>query len=378
MISSAPNVFQNSDGWGIERSHVCLSGKALLPSTGLYLHVVTRRRFAIGLALLLLGFLIAVVWNHPPPMARAQRRLVKGSDLEESIAARDPDHDVVAPVVLSRTATKPSATVANSETLGPDPRGHQAKIEIDFWGIPQEAWSSCHAIVEGSGPDAYRTRRGEQPREGRVTFTVPAGRWRVFWSTSFQLSDEHGRIMHLKPDDHVVVRAATDQGDPPEKWIWPGLGMIEIVVFTPTGKPVVHAAMVLCAPRLLRAATDHRGRCRFEVRPGRYKLLVGLQRLEVAAERGKVTRKRVGGRMAGSLVVHSAKPRFSRIRRMGTSEWQGPSLADEIRGIISSGDNMRFDLVPPGEYEVAIGCGAETVGAVTVLAGVETHFDVKR
>ena len=339
---------------------------------------MTRRSLAIGIALLLLGFLLNVVWHQSPRMARAQRSLVKGSDLEEGVAARDSDHDVVAPVVPSRPAKSAGSAVVRSETLGPEPGGHQAKIEIDFWGIPQEAWSSCRAIVEGPGPDAYRTRRSEQPREGRVMFTVPAGRWRVFWRTSFQLSDEHGRIMHLKPDDHVVVRAATDQGDPPEKWIWPGLGMIEIVVFTPTDKPLLHAAVVLCTPHLLRAATDYRGHCRFEVRPGRYELLVGLQRLEVTAERGKVTRKRVGGRMAGSLVVHSAKPKFSRIRRMGTSEWQGPSLADNIRGIIIYGDKMRFDLVPPGEYAVAIRGGVETVGAVTVLAGVETRFDVKR
>ena len=60
----------------------------------------------------------------------------------------------------------------------------------------------------------------------------------------------------------------------------------------------------------------------------------------------------------------------------GTSAWRGPSLADDTSRIALTSDEMRFDLVPPGEYQVAIRRGETVVGSVTVVAGVATHYDV--
>ena len=102
--------------------------------------------------------------------------------------------------------------------------------------------------------------------------------------------------------------------------------------------------------------------------------------MKVSVKTGEVTAVRLDSRQSGSLVVLSDRPVASRIRMVGTVEWRRQNEKDRRR-IVS--DETRYDLLPPGQYEIAIlpspfleSNGAAVVGKVTVAREAETRFHV--
>lgn len=302
-----------------------------------------------------------------PAPDQEQRAEIVGDDTEE------PAPDRTAP------AAGPEADLAEAPlpVLGPDPDGGRAKIEIDFRSVPQDAWFGCEAKVEGLGIEGSRVALTDKPyRGGRVLFDLPAGRWRVTWRASTNEAAACGRVVRLLRDEHVLIQSG-DPGDERQSWIWPGLGLLDITVLAPSGRPLPGAPVVVRNPNLsdsaswVRAGTDHQGRCRVEVVPGRHELRVRWKLVEVTARAGQVTPVRIGGEQEGSLIVSSEKPAATRIRRVGTEPWCGP---DPGTGAAGTSDEMRFDFLPPGEYEVAVEDGEKAVGTVVVQSGLEALF----
>ena len=342
--------------------------------------LVGARAVVVGIALLVVGFVLGLIWGRGADVSRANadrdsppeaRLRANGSEerareapAERPLSAGDP------PVVASAPATR---------LLVPDPGGGRAKVEFDFRSFPQKSWFGCLAVIEGAGLDGTRQRIARKPYVGgEVTFDVPAGRWRVTWKTSAQLGDQHGRILELAPDDHVRIDTETDTGDPITSWIWPGLGIVEVVVVAPNGKPltgalVVFAGHALTAEGRMTAATDHKGRCRFEARPGHFEVHVGWARRDVVVKAGQVNEVTIGGRQTGTLVVSSARPQTSVIRLLGTDEWRCAHPDPRVR---VSSDEVRFDLLPPGEYEIAVEPRRVSIATVAVRSGQETHLDL--
>ena len=338
------------------------------------------RAVCVGIALLAVGFLLGSMWGRGADVARANadrngppetRVSANGPEkrAREASEERPPSADKL-PAVAPAPETKP---------LVPDAGVGRAKVEFDFRSFPEKSWFGCLAVIEGAGLDGMRQRIARKPYVGgKVTFEVPAGRWRVTWKTTGQLRDRHGRILELAPDDHVRIDTENDEGDPIGGWIWPGLGIVEAVVVAPKGKPLVGALVVLTGRALtsdgrMKAVTDRTGRCRFEARPGRFELYVGWVRREVVVKAGEVTEVTIGGRQSGTLVVLSARPQESVIRLSGTGEWRRANPDPRVR-VVS--DELRFELLPPGEYEIAVDPRRVSIATVAVRSGQETRFDL--